>query len=568
MMGRLARAVALDPTDLHGSLLVLVLRVSTALGFAIYVPSVVVGLAQGLYGVVALDTVALGVVAGLLVATSLSARVRATAFCGVCYLLAVGLLVTIGPVSQIFLFGFSILSLLLLGFRAGMCAVVLSTATLLVVGVAGDAAPTMVISGVPAGATSWTVISLNFALIDAALTLAVGAVLATLTRTLTSEIASRMALELAEVNRARLEAQLLQVQKMEAVGQLAGGVAHDFNNLLSVVLSYSELVLADLGPKDPLAPQVEEIRRAGLRAADLTRKLLAFSRQQVIQPTVVDLNELLASTRNMLQPLVGADIELAFVAGLELGRVRIDAGSLEQVVVNLVVNARDAMPAGGKLTIETANVTLDAAYVKTHLDVTSGPHVMLSVTDSGTGLDKATVARAFEPFFTRKDPGKGTGLGLATVSGIVQQSGGSVWVYSELGIGTTFKIYLPRVDAAASAVAAAAEIVAVRGTETVLLVEDDDQVRDVARGILHRHGYKVLVARSPGEGLLVCEQHVGPIQLLLTDVVMPQMTGPALAARLSVRRPAMKVLFMSGYTSDAALRHGVLVTEVPYLQKR
>jgi CheY-like chemotaxis protein len=292
-----------------------------------------------------------------------------------------------------------------------------------------------------------------------------------------------------------------------------------------------------------------------------------FSRQQVVQPRVLDLNELLSGIGKMLRPLVGERVELAIVPGTSLGHLRADPGSIEQVVMNLVVNARDAMPGGGKLTIETANVTLDEAYAKTHVDAKPGAYVMLSVTDTGVGMDKPTLARIFEPFFTTKARGKGTGLGLSTVFGIVQQSGGTVWVYSEPGVGTTFKIYLPRVDADIHVVDPPAEETVRRGLETILLVEDEDQVREVAHGILRRHGYRILAARNAGEALLLSEQHVGPVHLMLSDVVMPQMSGPTLAKRLAASRPEMRVLFMSGYTDDAAVRHGVIVAEVAYLQK-
>jgi two-component system cell cycle sensor histidine kinase/response regulator CckA len=365
----------------------------------------------------------------------------------------------------------------------------------------------------------------------------------------------------------RSEEQLRQAQKMEAVGRLAGGIAHDFNNVLSVVLSYGEMLLMDLQPGEPMRESVEEIRKAAKRAADLTRQLLMFSRQQVVEPKVVDLNDVLAGLDKMLRRILGADVDLASLSTTPLGRVRVDPGSMEQVVMNLVVNARDAMPTGGKLTMETANVELDEAFVSDHYGVRPGHYVMLAVTDSGVGMDKATLGRVFEPFFTTKEKGKGTGLGLSTVFGIVQQAGGNIWVYSEPGKGTTFKIYLPRVDAEVEALRTTMAPSTLRGSETILLVEDDDQVRAVARGILRKAGYQVLEASNAGEAQLAVERHRGTIHLLLTDVVMPQMSGPQLVKRLASARPEMKVLCMSGYTDDSIVRHGVLDSNVAYIQK-
>jgi two-component system, cell cycle sensor histidine kinase and response regulator CckA len=366
----------------------------------------------------------------------------------------------------------------------------------------------------------------------------------------------------------RLEEQFRQSQKMEAVGRLAGGVAHDFNNVLSVILSYGELLFKELKPGEPMRDDVDEIRKAAKRAADLTRQLLMFSRQQVVAPKVLDLNDVLSGMDRMLQRILGADIDMVSLFAEGLGRVCVDVGSIEQVIMNLVVNARDAMPRGGKLTLETANVLLDEDYVRSHVGTRVGRHVMLAISDTGVGMDRATQARIFEPFFTTKDKDKGTGLGLSTVFGIVQQSGGSIWVYSEPGRGTTFKVHLPRVDAALD-VGDASSTAPRRldGTETILLVEDDDQVRLVARGILKRQGYRVIEARNAGEALLLSQATSGAIDLLLSDVVMPHMSGPELAERLAVDRPTMKILCMSGYTDDSIVRHGVLESNVAYLQK-
>jgi signal transduction histidine kinase len=366
----------------------------------------------------------------------------------------------------------------------------------------------------------------------------------------------------AEVALRQSEEQLRQSQKMEAIGSLAAGVAHDFNNLLSIVLSYSELLVADLKPNDPIRAEIVEIHSAGLRAADLTRQLLAFSRQQVMQPRIVDLNDVCAGMERMLRRLIGEDIELTSLAAPEIGKILVDRGQLEQVIMNLAVNARDAMPEGGTLTIETADVLLDERDAAEHIGVTPGPHVMLAVTDTGSGMDAETQSRMFEPFFTTKESGKGTGLGLSTVFGIVKQSGGAIWGQSELGVGTTFTSYFPLAQPVAQSGATlgtdsypppSSRRRGSRGLETVLVVEDDPGVRLLACTILRRCGYEVLEAQSGGDALVVSEQHKAKIDLVLADVVMPRMSGPELVIRLMAARPAMKVLFMSGYANRARL---------------
>ncbi len=381
-------------------------------------------------------------------------------------------------------------------------------------------------------------------------------------RALHEELEGRVESTAGELRRS--EEQLRQAQKLEAVGRLAAGIAHDFNNLLSVVLSYSEELVAELPEGSANRRDAVEIMRAGERAAELTRQLLIFSRQQMLAPKVLDLNAVLTNLGRMLTRVVGEDITLALVAAADLGRVKADPGQIEQVLMNLVVNARDAMPDGGALTIETHNVDLDDAYAREHLHVEPGPYVMLSVSDTGVGMDRETQARIFEPFFTTKGPGRGSGLGLSTVFGIIKQSHGSIWVYSEVGRGSTFKIYLPRVDAPSERPPDADRLVG--GTETILLVEDEPQVRAVVRRALERAGYAVLVAQDPDDALRLCEARQ-PIDLLLTDVVMPHMNGRELAERVRSRYPATKALFMSGYTDDAILRHGVLDAGVPFLQK-
>src|SRR5438445_797546 len=364
----------------------------------------------------------------------------------------------------------------------------------------------------------------------------------------------------------RLEGQLLQAQKMEAVGRLAGGVAHDFNNLLTVILSYSDLLLEDLPPEIPDRADVAEIRKAAVAASSLTRQLLAFSRQQVLEPRVLDVNTVVASTEKLLTRLLGEDVSLTTTLAAALGAVKVDPGQLEQIIMNLAVNARDAMPRVGRLSIETANVEMDESYVHGHPLARPGHYVMLAVSDTGTGMDAATQARIFEPFFTTKEAGKGTGLGLATVYGIVRQSSGFIWVYSEPGHGTSFKIYLPRVDEPVSPAGAAAPQV-VGGSETVLVVEDVAAVRAVTRQMLERQGYCVLEAANGATALSLARQHQSAIHLLVTDVVMPEVSGRELADQLVQLRPDMKVLFMSGYTDDAVVRHGILQEGIAYLQK-
>jgi two-component system, cell cycle sensor histidine kinase and response regulator CckA len=368
--------------------------------------------------------------------------------------------------------------------------------------------------------------------------------------------------------RRRLEQQFRQAQKMEAVGQLAGGVAHDFNNLLTAILGYSDMVAAKLDPGSLEFEELDEVRKAGERAASLTRQLLAFSRQQVLERKVLDVNDLIADVEKMLRRLIGEDIELKTALDPVLRSVFADAGQLEQVIMNLAVNARDAMPRGGKLTIETANVLLDEAYARQHVTVRPGSYVMIAVSDTGVGMNEGTLAHLFEPFFTTKVLGKGTGLGLATVYGIVKQSGGYIWAYSEIGKGTTFKIYLPLVDEGAEAEPVKVPDPALlAGSETVLLVEDEQSVRTLSRSILESYGYTVLEAASGKEGLDVVRQYPLPIHLLLTDVVMPEMGGPDLASRLEALRPGVRVLYMSGYTDDAVFRHGLLEKGRMFLQK-
>jgi PAS domain S-box-containing protein len=368
----------------------------------------------------------------------------------------------------------------------------------------------------------------------------------------------------------QLEEQFRQAQKLEAVGRLAGGIAHDFNNLLTVIHLSSRLLERKLHPQDPLRQHVQRILDAGQRAAGLTGQLLAFSRREIVEPRVLDLNQVIGNLDDMLRRIIGEDVELRTIPAEALWPVKIDPSQVDQVIVNLAVNARDAMPTGGKLTIETANVVLDEAYTARHLDVEPGEYVLLAVSDTGVGMSEEVKAHLFEPFFTTKEKGKGTGLGLATVHGIVKQNNSHIWVYSEPGRGTTFKIYLPRVRVDGGALArplSPGAALAARGTETLLLVEDEDQVRDLIGDILTAQGYQILAANDGVEALQVAGRHVGPIHLLLSDVVMPRMSGRALADELRASHPEMRVLYTSGYTDNAIVHHGVLEEGTHFLSK-
>jgi PAS domain S-box-containing protein len=372
----------------------------------------------------------------------------------------------------------------------------------------------------------------------------------------------------AEQEKAALEEQFRQSQKMEAIGSLAGGVAHDFNNLLTIIKGNSQLSLTEMKADDPLRENIEEIDKASDRAATLTRQLLAFGRRQILEMRVLDLNTTLRDLEKMLRRIIGEDVELVTFMAEDLGNVKADPGQVEQVIMNLAVNARDAMPKGGKLTIETTNVGLDKEYARKHISVKPGSYVMLSISDTGIGMAPEVKGRIFEPFFTTKEKGKGTGLGLSTVYGIIKQSGGDIWVYSEPSQGTTFKIYFPRVDEPLDEVGKkGVEGELPRGNETILLVEDEEEVRKLAAQVLRKQGYKVLEASHGNDALLVCKQHEGPIQLMVTDVVMPGMSGCELAENLLSLYPEMKALYMSGYTDNTIAHHGILEPGLHYIQK-
>lgn len=369
--------------------------------------------------------------------------------------------------------------------------------------------------------------------------------------------------------RERAEEHVRQLQKLEAIGRLAGGVAHDFNNLLGVILGRCELLRGSSAVNEDMQRSIELIERSAERGAKLTQQLLAFGRRQVLQPSIVNLNEVVTELRNLLERLIGEDIDLSFHLDWRLGRVLADQSQLEQVLMNLAVNARDAMPSGGKLTITTENVRLDLDYVSSHSAVKAGSYAMLTVSDTGCGMDAETQSRIFEPFFTTKEKGRGTGLGLATVYGIVKQSGGYIWAYSEPGHGTTFKIYIPLATAQTQGdvVVPQATERPGRGSETVLVVEDDDDLRELTCEFLQASGYTVIQAAGPSEALSTATQHQGAIDLLLSDVIMPGMSARELATQLSAAQPKIKVLYISGYPDDAIVRHGILEREQAFLQK-
>ena len=366
----------------------------------------------------------------------------------------------------------------------------------------------------------------------------------------------------------RLEEQLLQTQKMEAIGRLAGGIAHDFNNLLGVILGNSELMLKTAPEDNRLRERIEEIKMAGEEAASATKQLLAFSRQQVFEPQVLDLNIVLKDLEPLLKRIIEESIQFEMQLGQQLGAIKIDRSKLAQVILNLIANARDAMSGGGRLKIETSDVELGESYAHEHVDVIPGEYVQLSVTDSGSGMDRETVSRAFEPFFTTKAKGRGSGLGLATVYGIIRQSGGHIWVYSEPGSGTTFKIYFPRVMEASDSTPRPTSVEAGPGaSETILLVEDSKLLAKVTRDFLESDGYAVLMASSPGEAIRIADNFKGPIHLLLTDVVMPDMNGRQLSEDLLAKRPEMKVLYMSGHTAGILSQHDFLAADVAFIEK-
>jgi len=367
--------------------------------------------------------------------------------------------------------------------------------------------------------------------------------------------------------RKKLEEQLMHSQKMEAIGRLAGGVAHDFNNMLMVISGYNRMILDQLSPLDPLRGLHEEIMKAADRAGALTNQLLAFSRRQMMQPRTIDVNSLVTNSEKLLRRLIGEDVELVLRLKSDAGAIKADPSLIEQTIFNLAVNSRDAMPHGGRITVETSEAHLDETYARTHPGVQPGHYVMIAVSDNGAGMDAETRRRIFEPFFTTKETGKGTGLGLAMVYGTVKQSGGDIWVYSELGKGTTFKLYFPRVADSTRETPGSEAVRAQGGHETILVVEDEDGVRTLLVRMLEQQGYKVLQAQHPDEAMELCEKQGQLISMLITDVVMPQMSGKQLAQELVRLRPQLKVLYMSGYTENTVGHHGVLDAGVEFLVK-
>ena len=366
----------------------------------------------------------------------------------------------------------------------------------------------------------------------------------------------------------KLEDQLLQSQKMEAIGRLAGGVAHDFNNVLTVILGYNGMVMEDLRNQPRLLERAEEVQHAAERAASLTKQLLAFSRRQILQPAILDLNEVVRNMEKLLRHVIGEDIDFATRLDPALAPVRADPTHLDQVIMNLVINSRDAMPDGGKLTVETANVALDESYAQSHSGIVPGHYVQMAVSDTGHGMSQETQRKIFEPFFTTKEVGKGTGLGLSIVYGIVKQNGGDIWVYSQVGKGTTFKVYLPAVSDRYATKTAIVPRVSPHGrAEMILLVEDDAKVRQLVEGVLREHGFQVVVCENVSQAIALCKERAMPIDLLLTDVVMPDMSGPELAEELGKLRPGLKVVYMSGYADNAVVRHGVIKPGAEFVEK-
>ncbi len=572
--------------------LYLILLTSVALGMAAYIPSVWLSLKEDLIIVAVIDTAVYLYLLYLFFSRRLTYQFRAVNVTILCYLVGLILLWVIGPfgAGPVWLFAFPVLAGILLDYKSTVITLFINALTIVSLG-GLIWAGIWTGSHVPAENTvsKWVVIFLNFITLNAASAISITAIIDGLKSALVEEERLRKNLqdnqkELKKVNqtlkteiierkssetkRIFLQNQLEQSQKLESVGQLAGGIAHDFNNMLGVILGYGEELLHALRPTDPLREYAQEILQAGKRSAELTRQLLAFSRRQRLQPEMLDLNLVVKNIEKVLRRIIGEDIELATLLSRDLSFVRVDPGQMEQVIVNLAVNARDAMPQGGKLAIETSNIELDDQYASTHVSVNPGRYVMIAVTDTGCGMTEEIRAKIFEPFFTTKTRDKGTGLGLSTVYGIVKQSGGNIWVYSESGHGTTFKIYLPETIDSPSARKAPRGDLAVKGNgEMVLVVEDEPSVRRLCETTLKSLNYRVAVAANGKEALSWVEEKKLRPDLVITDVVMPQMSGKVLTGRLKTALPGLKVLFMSGYADNTIVHHGILDCAAPFIQK-
>ncbi len=530
------------------------LKGSLMLGILVYVPSVWLAYDFGQLEVVIGDTLAMLGIVLLVFVKRMSYWMRAVGFCIVMYALGVMLLMTVGPVSQIYLFGFSILATLLLGLRMGLIAVGLNVVTLLVTGLTGSGAESMNAPWTLDDRDAWVVLTMNFSFVNLILTLTVGLVMTALERIGQSEREART--------------QLVHARKLEAIGQLAGGVAHDFNNLLTVINGHSELALLTLRDDDPSRASMEGILDAGQRAANLTRQLLAFSRRQVLAPEILDPNTVLRNLDSMLRRLIGEDIQVTSNLSSDVLRIQVDPGQLEQVIVNLAMNARDAMPDGGQLSISTSNVQVSTGQAAEYVELDPGAYVAIRVADSGTGMTEEVQSHMFEPFFTTKDQGKGTGLGLATVFGIIKQSGGHIDVESAPGQGTKFEILLPAVENGAMttdvATVKAQPNPGTKQSETILLVEDDSAVRELTCMVLESNGYTVLESHNGKDALMKYDPSV---DLIISDVVMPEMSGRQMMEEIRREHPNVKVVFMSGYTDDAVVRHGVIESTELLLHK-
>ncbi|MBX3246320.1 MAG: response regulator [Myxococcales bacterium] len=591
-----------NPERWRESLLRIVLRVGLGLGVLVYVPSVAIAWQLDMSAIVIADTLAVLVVAWLALVEPLTFTVRAAMLCAVLFSLGVVLLALVGPVAQIYLLGFSLIATLLLRMRVGLGTVALNAATMLSLGLLGHAAPEMTLVGWGESPTAWAVVTVNFVFVNALLVAALGAIVGSLEEITARERHARQALETEQASlvatnerlerevaerrrteeelrasevreraledeRKSLDAQVQHAQKMDAIGRLAGGIAHDFNNMLSVIAGYASLARESVPDSSELQSDLGEILKATERSTQLTSQLLAFARRQPIAPQVFELDEAVESTLRMLRRLVGEDIQVMWKPG-RAGVVRMDPAQLDQVLVNLAVNARDAIGGVGLLSVETSHVTLDEEYVRMHVEAREGSFAVLAVSDDGCGMDEATRARIFEPFFTTKPIGAGTGLGLATVYGIIKQNDGLIRVYSEPGRGTTFRVYLPSaLEAEATVNRASTTVSNIGGEETILLVEDEPTVRELTARLLERLGYRVLVADGPRAALELSAAHAEEIHLLVTDVVMPQMSGRDVREALTKERPAMRCLYVSGYTADLLSPEGVLEEGVHFLPK-